>query len=260
MTVIAVVGWKQYQHYKDRSPTWIKLHQAILTSEAWVLGTDTSRLVQIASMLLAARYDNRIPYRYDLIRKVSHLEMNERQFTEAVRHLVETKFLEIQQLTKSLYEPEQHASERLAKCSSEERREEERRGEKRVPTEPVGQEPDGDPVARVFDHWRSVHAHPKANLDTKRRRLIRAALESYSEADLCQAITGYKNSPHHMGQNERSTVYDDIELMLRDAKHVDAGLRFYAEPPRTNGMSTLTRRNVEATADWVPPEMRGAAN
>lgn len=127
----------------------------------------------------------------------------------------------------------------------------------RVPTEPVGQKPD-DAVARVFDHWRSVHGHQKATLDPKRRRVIRAALESYSEADLCQAITGYKNSPHHMGQNDRATVYDDIELMLRDSKHIEAGLKFHAEPPRTD-LSSLTRRNVAATADWVPPEMRSAA-
>lgn len=127
---------------------------------------------------------------------------------------------------------------------------------KRVPTEPVGPKPD-DPVAQVFDHWRTVHKHPHAQLDEKRRKLIQRALKHYSEADLCRAITGYRNSPHHMGQNDRATVYDDIELLLRDSKHIDAGLKFHDEPPRT-GLSPLTRRNVDAVADWVPPEMRSA--
>jgi hypothetical protein len=129
---------------------------------------------------------------------------------------------------------------------------------KKVPSEPLsGEAPDREVVQRVFDHWRSVHNHPAAKLDAKRRKLIRDALKAYPEADLCQAISGYKNSPHHMGQNDRSTVYDAIELLLRDAKHIDAGLRFYRDPPRTD-LSKLTRANVDRTANWRPPELRDA--
>lgn len=113
-------------------------------------------------------------------------------------------------------------------------------------------------VVEVFEHWKSVHKHPSAKLDAKRQKLIAAALISYSVADLCQSITGYRNSPHHMGQNDKATIYDDIELMLRDAKHIDAGMKFGSAPPRTE-LSSLTRKNVASTADWVPPEMRNAA-
>lgn len=130
--------------------------------------------------------------------------------------------------------------------------------EKRVPSEPVEQKLDGA-VERVFEHWRSVYRKPRASLDQKRRKLIRTALREYDEATLCQAISGYQHSPHHMGQNDRQTVYDDIELMLRDAKHVEAGLGFHANGSAPK-LSTLTRRNVEATADWIPPEMRSAAS
>lgn len=133
----------------------------------------------------------------------------------------------------------------------------------KVPSEHVeapGRPPDlkAEAVERVFDHWRDIHRKPRANLDPKRRKLIRAALSAYSEADLCQAISGYANSPHHMGQNERSTVYDDIELMLRDSKHIDAGLQFHVEPPRTD-LSAQTKRIIAATEDWEPPEVRHAA-
>lgn len=86
--------------------------------------------------------------------------------------------------------------------------------------------PAADGVTDVFDHWKSEHNHPKAKLDEKRRKLIRNALKNYSADDLKRCISGYKNSPHHMGQNDRQTVYDDIENFLRDAKHVDAGLKF----------------------------------
>lgn len=140
-----------------------------------------------------------------------------------------------------------------------------------VPSEPVERErstplakpPDpkasgmAESINRVFDHWRTVHHHDRAALDDKRKRLIREALKHYSEADLCQSISGYLNSPHHMGRNDRATVYTDLELLLRDSGQIDAGLKFYAEPPRTD-LSTKTRANVAAIADWKPPELRNA--
>jgi hypothetical protein len=122
----------------------------------------------------------------------------------------------------------------------------------------VPQKRDGGVVERVFEHWRVEYQHPKATLDGKRRRVIHEALKGYDEQTLCQAISGYKLSAHHMGQNERRTVYDDIELFLRDAKHIEAGLKFARAPPVLK-LSSLTQRNVDATADWVPPEMRNAA-
>jgi hypothetical protein len=87
----------------------------------------------------------------------------------------------------------------------------------------VGQEPD---VVRVFDHWKTVHGKTRSKLDDKRRKLIRSALKTYDADTLCRSIDGYKRSEWHQGKNERRTVYDDIELMLRDAKQIDAGLTY----------------------------------
>jgi hypothetical protein len=108
-----------------------------------------------------------------------------------------------------------------------------------------------------FEHWQSVHGPPKAQIDDKRRRVIRAALANYTADQLCEAISGYQNSPHHMGVNDRSTRYDDICLFLRDASHIDAGIGFATNPPLN--VSSLTRRNIAAVEDWVPPEIRNAA-
>jgi hypothetical protein len=260
MKVISIQAWDRFQHYKDRDPPWVKLYRDLLTSESWVLGTDSSRLVQVASVLLAARYGNRIPYRYDLIKKVANLEMSEKQFDLAMTHLSDTNFLEIQQVTEEKEVVAQHAIKPLATCPSETEAEQskEKTEQSRAEQNSVGQSPD-DAVARVFAHWRTVHGHSRATLDPKRRRVIREALKTFNEADLCESIAGYKNSAHHMGQNERSTVYDDIELFLRDSKHVEAGLRF-ARTGASPTFSSLTRRNVEATSEWIPPEMRNAAN
>jgi hypothetical protein len=167
----AICNWERFQHYKDRDPPWVKLYRDLLTSESWVLGTDLSRVVQIASTLLATC-----------------------------------------------------TSETETETETEQRRD---RAEKNH----VAQERDG-PVERVFAHWQSEFGHQRSALDLKRRKVIEAALKSYDEATLRASITGYKSSPHHMGQNERRTVYDDISLFLRDAAHIDAGLQCARGPPR----------------------------
>lgn len=84
-------------------------------------------------------------------------------------------------------------------------------------------------VEKVFDHWRETWKHPQSKLDSKRRRIISAALKLYSSEDLCRSISGYLNSSHHTGKNDRNTVYDSIELFLRDANHIDSGLKFYEQ-------------------------------
>jgi hypothetical protein len=226
---ISLHGWDRLQHYKDRDPTWVKLYQNLLTSESWVLGTDTSRLLQVASMLLAARYTNKIPYRWDLIKKVANLDCTEKAFEDAVRHLEATSFLTIQRDTTAASTALATCSERLEVPYSEESREEEskRREEK---NRSVELKLDG-PVERIFGHWRSEFRHPRAQLDPKRRRTIQRSLEAYDEDTLKAAISGYKLSPHHMGQNDQRTVYDDISLFLRDAEHIDRGLNFSRAPP-----------------------------
>jgi hypothetical protein len=55
MTIYKIVKWEIYQHYKDRNPPWIKLHTELLNSKTWVMLDDASRVLAIATMLIAAR-------------------------------------------------------------------------------------------------------------------------------------------------------------------------------------------------------------
>lgn len=114
-------------------------------------------------------------------------------------------------------------------ANQEQEQEQEQKQEKDIP---VAQERDAGAVERIFEHWRSEYRHPKASLDSKRRKTILSALRNYDEETLREAISGYRMSPHHMGVNDRHTVYDDIGLFLRDATHIDAGLRFARTVPR----------------------------
>lgn len=81
-------------------------------------------------------------------------------------------------------------------------------------------------VVAVFDYWRLAMGHSAAKLDKKRRNAIGNRLsDGYTVGDLCRAVDGCKLSPHHMGQNESKTVYDDIELICRDGPKVDGFLK-----------------------------------
>lgn len=83
-------------------------------------------------------------------------------------------------------------------------------------------------TAQVFQHWKQTHGHPSAKLDVKREKTILDALKTYSAEDLCLAISGYKNSKWHMGENDRKTVFDGLHLLLRDAEHIDQGIKLAA--------------------------------
>lgn len=87
-------------------------------------------------------------------------------------------------------------------------------------------------VELVFEHWRTEMKHPQAKLDDKRRRVIgRALAAGYNVEQLRLAIDGCKRTPWNMGDNPGNTVYDSIELIMRDADHVDRFIRNYHSPP-----------------------------
>ncbi len=68
-----VKNWSEYQHYKDRDPPWIKLHFKMLTSRDWVVLNDSSRVLAIASMLIASRHGGKIPNDPEYIQRIAFL-------------------------------------------------------------------------------------------------------------------------------------------------------------------------------------------
>jgi len=82
-----------------------------------------------------------------------------------------------------------------------------------------------DAEFQVFEHWRVRLDHPRAKATTERKRLIAKWLKVYTVDELHRAIDGVKLSPYHMGQNDRHKIYDDLELILRDAKHIEGFMR-----------------------------------
>lgn len=236
--------WNRFQHYKDRDPPWIKLHRELLTSQTWVTLDDASRVLAVALMLLAAGTDNKIPADPGYLKRVAYLNA-----VPDWRPLLKTGFVDL------IDENGEVASKTLApatECASEERqsRGEQRRAEEKS----VELKLDRSPVDRVFEHWRQEFRHPKASLDPKRRRAIQAALQAYDEATILASLSGYRNSPHHMGQNEQRTVYDEIALFLRGAEQIERGLQFARAPPQP------AKSAVELARENLQRSMSGAIN
>lgn len=83
---------------------------------------------------------------------------------------------------------------------------------------------EGSQIRLVFEHWLAVmRRNPKTTkLDGKRKGKVRARLrEGRSVADLCRAIDGCRASSWHMGDNPEGKRHDDLELICRDAAHVE---------------------------------------
>ena len=85
-------------------------------------------------------------------------------------------------------------------------------------------------VKTIFTYWQKIMDMPKSKLDAKRKIKIANALKSYSPSDICKAIRGCARTPHNMGKNVQKIKYNDIELILRDASHID---RFIATDEQT---------------------------
>lgn len=73
MKYLRVVKLEQFQHYKNRGPYWIKLHNSLLSSRSWVKLDDASRVLMIACMLIASKTNNQIPLDAEYVRRVAYL-------------------------------------------------------------------------------------------------------------------------------------------------------------------------------------------
>lgn len=62
MTTFSVKNFEQFQHYKDRSPPWIKLYNELLDDYEFGLLPDASKLHLILIWLLASRSANKLPF------------------------------------------------------------------------------------------------------------------------------------------------------------------------------------------------------
>lgn len=61
----------------------------------------------------------------------------------------------------------------------------------------------------------------KPRLSDERTKLITVALNQFDSDTVKDAIKGCALSPWHMGQNPSGTIYNSLELILRDSSHIE---------------------------------------
>jgi hypothetical protein len=92
--------------------------------------------------------------------------------------------------------------------------------------------PTPDAAMQVFEAWvSSTNRTGRTVCTPDRRKLILKQLKHYPVHDLIDAVQGWQHSAHHRGENDRGTVYDDLELLLRDAKHIEMFRDLHRDPP-----------------------------
>lgn len=112
------------------------------------------------------------------------------------------------------------------------------------------------PIDQVFQYWKQIMKSPRAKLDTKRRTAVQARLkDGYTAADLMQAIDGCSNSDWHMGKNKDGKVFNDLELICRDAGKVDG---FMAQTTRAPQSGSASESLQEKNARIMAQVMRGS--
>ena len=122
--------------------------------------------------------------------------------------------------------------------------------------------PDGDrttSTTRIFDAWVTATGKTRAALDPKRKRIITAALKNYPEADLIDAVKGWRHDPFHRGENDRHTAYNDLGLLLRDAAHIEKFRDLERTGPTTSGPRiSKTTQSIAARMDAARAREAGA--
>jgi len=102
----------------------------------------------------------------------------------------------------------------------------------------------------VFAHYRTLHprSHRNPRAGSLEWRRIRERLEDGSTVEeLCRAIDGYHASPFHCGQNDDRQKHLGLDLIMRDASHVQKGIEFLdRQPPR---VTSKNGANIEAALD-----------
>ena len=227
-----VPDWDEMQHYKNRTPPWIKLQNDLLENYEFECLPDASKAHLLCIWLLASRTNNKInPDLKWIQRKIcANTKVD-------IAGLVASGFL---QLNQPLPSAGQDASKVQAEClpRGRERVEEEEsrgRGEREgnpgdePPTEnqePKDQKtlPDKSDVMAVFDYWLKVMERgPRTQASKERVNNIKARLkDGYTVEEIKLGIDGCTKSAHHMGDNDRATKYNDIELICRTGTKLES--------------------------------------
>lgn len=116
---IRILDWRKYQHYKDRSPPWIKLHrEQVLDSRRYRALADASKALLVDLMVLASEEEGKV--KYDLADLQYRLRRVPEEMVPVLEDLARARFIAL---------PDQGQGDLLADACTVLPRVEESRGE-----------------------------------------------------------------------------------------------------------------------------------
>lgn len=103
-------------------------------------------------------------------------------------------------------------------------------------------------IVGIFDYWCQVMGRGAGTkLTPKRLKNIKARLaDGYKVEEIKQAIDGCKMTPFNMGDNDRNTPFNDIELICREGEKLE----------RFIGTSQVSPESIRESLDAAQNESR----
>jgi len=183
-------NWAEFQHYKDRDPTWIKLHKRLLDDYEFQCLPVASRALAPMLWLLASEHKSGL-IDADHKKLGFRLRMTPEDVGCALKPLVEANFFEVvQDASSPLAEPERVASPEKEREKQVQTQEQAESAQERAATpkpRPRRSLPEDCPTA-ADQNWARQHWLEKGR------------------ADLCESLTDEieKFRDHHRGKNSTS--------------------------------------------------------
>ena len=128
MTYLSIPNWKHYQHYRDRTPVWVKLHLESLRDEKLRRLSLEARLVWHEMLKLAGMFQNAVPNSPETCGNLAGIAPE--VWREAVAELLKARLLREKKTTRSASKPASAEKEK-------EKEEEKERAREASPPKPV---------------------------------------------------------------------------------------------------------------------------
>jgi len=210
MTHFRIIEWETYQHYRDRSPPWIKLHRDTLASRTWVTASDSERVLAIACMLLAALHDNKIPADPGYIRRVAYLHEDPN-----LQRLADLQFIEFIDSQGNALADDSKKKAKRTKCLT--------RGETETETDRSSNGRVTELVPGFADFWGAYPRH------TAKQEAIKAFTKLKPDAALLASIL----AAVHRAASTHDWQKDGGKFVPHPATWLN-GRRWEDEPPRAS--------------------------
>jgi len=195
-----IKNWKTYQHYKDRSPPWIKLYHSILDDIEWHKLDPLASKVLVMCWLLAsedAKGEGNLPdieemafrFRIDIKKlKTAISSLNHWIKDDNSNVLADCKQVAMLETETETYKEEKETDKPLSKKVSE-----------------------------IYEHYKTVFKKPKSRLGQKKITLIqKALLRGHTSDDLFKAIEAMS-----IDDWEDRHKFNDLSYAIGEIKGID---------------------------------------